>query len=196
MTRQLQLDREAAPDPAGIPQDELMSYSRLFNEYGITVHDGGSSQVRIRSCPWCGTALPSYRDAWFDVLDALGIEDPDIEEVPPRLRDDRWWRDRPSEERPPSDDSCEGRGLTVTLVDPEIRRSRGGLRLSKANPCCDLMDGNLNHECDMHPDPWDCPDALVGFDSAGRAGLIIHGTESSLVPIRHCPWCGQPTDSR
>ena len=26
--------------------------------YGIYVHDGGSSVIRIRYCPWCGTKLP------------------------------------------------------------------------------------------------------------------------------------------
>ena len=122
MTHQVNFAGEAEPDPAGIPQDRLLTYS-----------------------PLCGTGLPSYRDAWFDVLDALGIEDPlgvmldapETEEVPPRLRDDRWWRDRPSEEPPPSDDSVVGRGLNVSPVDPEVRRSRGGLRLSTENPCCD-----------------------------------------------------------
>jgi hypothetical protein len=26
--------------------------------YGLIVHDGGSSVIKIRFCPWCGSKLP------------------------------------------------------------------------------------------------------------------------------------------
>lgn len=56
------------PDPADCP-DHLIYYSPRFDEYGILVHDGGSSMVGIQYCPWCGTRLPaSQRDRWFDEL--------------------------------------------------------------------------------------------------------------------------------
>jgi hypothetical protein len=31
----------------------------LDGRYGLIIHDGGSSVVIIRFCPWCGTELPS-----------------------------------------------------------------------------------------------------------------------------------------
>ena len=38
--------------------DMLVDYSAAFREYGLIVHDGGSSVVIIAYCPWCGTQLP------------------------------------------------------------------------------------------------------------------------------------------
>ncbi|HET6249349.1 MAG TPA: hypothetical protein VFE47_16755 [Tepidisphaeraceae bacterium] len=38
--------------------DCLIHYSKERNLYGIIIHDGGSSFVAIRHCPWCGTELP------------------------------------------------------------------------------------------------------------------------------------------
>jgi len=35
--------------------DALITKSR--DEYGLIVHDGGSSYVAISHCPWCGTKL-------------------------------------------------------------------------------------------------------------------------------------------
>nr|WP_067736167.1 hypothetical protein [Novosphingobium naphthalenivorans] len=43
--------------------------------YGIMIHDGGSSMVRINFCPWCGAKLPeplAYDDD----------DDDDFEELP------------------------------------------------------------------------------------------------------------------
>jgi hypothetical protein len=52
-----------------------VAYSLVFDEYGIVVHDGGKSYVRIDFCPWCGTRLPeSKRDQWFEALEAMGID--------------------------------------------------------------------------------------------------------------------------
>ncbi len=60
-----------------------------------------------------------------------------------------------------------------------------------------MMGLQLNHHCDQHPDPFDCPDALVGMFSNGEVGLIVRDGEncsgSSMVLIVHCPWCGKPT---
>jgi hypothetical protein len=30
--------------------------------YGLIVHDGGSSVIEIRFCPWCGAKLPEIGD--------------------------------------------------------------------------------------------------------------------------------------
>ena len=40
--------------------------------YGLMVHDGGSSVVKIAFCPWCGSKLPPS-----DESDQLIIEDED-----------------------------------------------------------------------------------------------------------------------
>jgi hypothetical protein len=37
--------------------DCLIAYSRKYNEYGIIVHNGGTSYVLILYCPWCGAKL-------------------------------------------------------------------------------------------------------------------------------------------
>ncbi len=41
--------------------DTLVSYSQQFDEYGVIVHDGGSSSIVIKYCPWCGTTLPQSK---------------------------------------------------------------------------------------------------------------------------------------
>lgn len=53
---------EEHPDRSDCP-DCLIEYFPRFHEYGITIHDGGSSVMRIVFCPWCGSRLPeSLRD--------------------------------------------------------------------------------------------------------------------------------------
>ena len=37
--------------------DCLIEYDRRRRKYGLIVHDGGSSTIRIVHCPWCGTKL-------------------------------------------------------------------------------------------------------------------------------------------
>jgi hypothetical protein len=37
--------------------DVLISYSIKYDEYGIIVHDGGSSSIAINFCPWCGSRI-------------------------------------------------------------------------------------------------------------------------------------------
>ena len=78
--------------------DALISYSAKFDEYGIIVHDGGSSSISIDHCPWCGSKLPeSQRDRWFYELEKLGITDPSEEEIPEIYTDGRW-RAKPAEQ--------------------------------------------------------------------------------------------------
>jgi hypothetical protein len=38
--------------------DKLVAFWPQFQEYGLLIHDGGSSAVTILFCPWCGTRLP------------------------------------------------------------------------------------------------------------------------------------------
>lgn len=39
--------------------DSLIYYSPKADEYGIIIHDGGSSFITITYCPWCGEKLSS-----------------------------------------------------------------------------------------------------------------------------------------
>jgi len=55
--------------------------------------------------------------------------------------------------------------------------------------CCAAMATQVQQECTMHPDPADCPDALVGRFGR-RYGIRIHDGGDSFVLIRYCPWCG------
>lgn len=72
--------------------DVLVQYLPKFDEYGIIVHDGGTSVSGIRFCPWCGTQLPqSKRDRWFDEMARRGIDE-DSEDVPLEFRSDEWWQ--------------------------------------------------------------------------------------------------------
>jgi hypothetical protein len=39
--------------------DALVNYSEQGKDYGLIIHDGGSSVISIAFCPWCGAKLPS-----------------------------------------------------------------------------------------------------------------------------------------
>ena len=55
--------------------------------------------------------------------------------------------------------------------------------------CCDEMERQVTHLCDAHPNPEDCPDALVGRFGA-EYGIRIRDGGTSFLLMRHCPWCG------
>ncbi|GAA4994699.1 DUF6980 family protein [Kitasatospora paranensis] len=58
--------------------------------------------------------------------------------------------------------------------------------------CCAAMTAHAGRSCDLHADPFDCPDALVRFDPAHREyGLIVHDGGRSAITIAFCPWCGR-----
>jgi hypothetical protein len=98
MKRQLELRCDRHNDPFQCA-DRLIIYSPRFDEYGIIIHDGGSSYSVIRYCPWCGKKLPpSKRDRWFKVLEARGYEDPAKQKIPPEFLTDEWYR-RPLKNR-------------------------------------------------------------------------------------------------
>lgn len=88
---------EVHPDPSDCP-DALVGYITKFDEYGIRVHNGGSSMSVIDFCPWCGAGLPaSRRREWFETLERLGFDDPSSQDIPPEFKTDAWWRDRSPE---------------------------------------------------------------------------------------------------
>jgi hypothetical protein len=95
MRRQVEKVCEQHPDPLDCP-DRLVNYSPKFREYGLIVHDGGSSSCRIRYCPWCGCLLPeSLRDRWFEEMERLGI-DPWQAEIPAAYQSEAWYQEPPA----------------------------------------------------------------------------------------------------
>jgi len=53
------------------------------------------------------------------------------------------------------------------------------------------MTEQVEHVCEVHPDPNDCPDALVSYVAKFKEyGLIVHDGGSASVAIAFCPWCG------
>jgi hypothetical protein len=62
--------------------------------------------------------------------------------------------------------------------------------------CCEDMEWHLSQECRVHPDPWDCGDAVLGQFSDGTVGLIIHDGGRSLIEIGYCPFCGSEISKR
>lgn len=59
--------------------------------------------------------------------------------------------------------------------------------------CCEAMTWHVNHQCDVHRYPFDCPDHVVYYNQeANHYGLLIHDGGSSYYSIRYCPWCGSP----
>lgn len=78
-------------DPFECP-DALVTFDARFQEYGLIIHDGGTSAVGITFCPWCGSRLPaSRRDRWFEELEQRGI-DPWSDEIPAACNDGHWLR--------------------------------------------------------------------------------------------------------
>jgi hypothetical protein len=57
--------------------------------------------------------------------------------------------------------------------------------------CCASMVDAVRVDCQVHGDPFSCPDSLVIFNEVmNEYGLIIHDGTASYVLIDHCPWCG------
>jgi hypothetical protein len=58
--------------------------------------------------------------------------------------------------------------------------------------CCEAMDRGVDPRCPRHPDPADCPDALVEFSARFREyGLPVRDGGGAGVTIDFCPWCGR-----
>jgi len=71
--------------------DNLIYYDERFDEYGLIIHDGGTSYLKIGFCPWCGKKLPvSKRDRWFSELDRLGYDSPFEQQIPEQFKTSEW----------------------------------------------------------------------------------------------------------
>jgi ribosomal protein S27AE len=42
--------------------DCLIHYGEKTGEYGIIIHDGGTSFLTIQFCPWCGKELSKHEE--------------------------------------------------------------------------------------------------------------------------------------
>ncbi len=78
--------------------DHIIYYNNVFDEYGIIIHDGGSSYISISHCPFCGKRLPeSKRERYFNILENdLNYSDEAIldNEIPEEFKSDEWWKKR------------------------------------------------------------------------------------------------------
>jgi hypothetical protein len=53
---------EQHADPFDCP-DNVIYWSPALDEFGLIIHDGGTSYIVVKHCPWCGkTVPPSNRD--------------------------------------------------------------------------------------------------------------------------------------
>jgi hypothetical protein len=94
MTDNLDHQCEQHPNPFDCA-DSLIYYSPRYDEYGIIIHDGGSSYMAIDYCPWCGSRLPeSKRDLWFERLGSLGYDNPTEQDIPKEYLTGAWYSER------------------------------------------------------------------------------------------------------
>ena len=57
--------------------------------------------------------------------------------------------------------------------------------------CCDAMAIALDHACDQHPTPFDCPDTVLVYNEPfDEYGIPVRDGGESYVMVTHCPWCG------
>lgn len=96
MAAALEFPCEQHSDPFECP-DTVLVYHELFEEYGIPIRDGGVSYLVISHCPFCGIKLPeSGRDAWFDAIEAAGLDEMPFNELPEKFQTAAWRKDRRS----------------------------------------------------------------------------------------------------
>lgn len=65
--------------------------------------------------------------------------------------------------------------------------------------CCSTMAASLELDCDVHEDPFECPDVpLVFHEIFGEYGIPVRDGGATYLLIAHCPWCGAelPESSR
>ncbi len=56
MKRHIETKFEVHKNPFDCP-DSLIHFSKKGQDYGLIIHDGGSSFISINYCPWCGKKL-------------------------------------------------------------------------------------------------------------------------------------------
>lgn len=57
--------------------------------------------------------------------------------------------------------------------------------------CCTHMKDAVEFKCNIHADPYECPDNLVMYvEKFDEYGLIVHDGGTAKMAINFCPWCG------
>ncbi|MEZ5844405.1 MAG: hypothetical protein R3D27_11840 [Hyphomicrobiaceae bacterium] len=60
-----------------------------------------------------------------------------------------------------------------------------------ARHCCGEMAAALEMSCDLHTDPFDCPDvSLVFHELFAEYGIPIRDGGAGYLLISNCPFCG------
>jgi hypothetical protein len=73
--------------------DNIVYYSPMFRDHGIIIHDGSTSYITIRYCPWCGKKLPtSMRNKWFEELAKTGMKYELGQDIPKKFLSEKWYK--------------------------------------------------------------------------------------------------------
>jgi hypothetical protein len=77
-----------------------------------------------------------------------------------------------------------GRGQISFFVAVDVERpvqllvAPAGQEFVMKIHCRETMTRHVNHQCDQHENPFDCPDNLIGYpvimDRSGECRIIIH----------------------
>lgn len=75
-----------------VEESHVITYSEIFDEYGLPVIEDGVSYILMKYCPWCGKELPpSRRYEWFEQLEGMGFDNPLFrDDIPPDYKSARW----------------------------------------------------------------------------------------------------------
>jgi hypothetical protein len=166
MKRQVEHSCDVHPDLSDCP-DSLVVYGGETSGFGLRVHDGGSSFIAIRHCPWCGTdllervsnkelGLPALKIAGFQLW-VHGRQFPDAEDA-----DDGNWL-RVTAHCGASGASVWVQGSILMVTDIE--------RLGRE--CRSLYDGKSDRAA---LEPFE-PELRVGLEATDRMGHIRANVE-------------------
>lgn len=101
--------------------------------------------------------------------------------------------------QPATNQSAAGEVTGQPATDPTETIGHAGEQATDAwagQACCARLAEQLDWTCEIHDDPFECPDALIIRDhETGIVGLPIHDGDFSYLPIFYCPWCGTALDS-
>lgn len=63
--------------------------------------------------------------------------------------------------------------------------------------CCDDLKFEITRSCELHENPYDCPDVIVLRIGYGdTVGMPIHDGGRSWIQITYCPWCGEKFEGK
>lgn len=63
--------------------------------------------------------------------------------------------------------------------------------------CCESMKYHIEYKCDVHKDPFDCPDKIIYHSKKhNNFGIMIHDGGSSFIEIEFCPWCDKKFENK